>query len=334
MQRSYFSAIWALFGALFLFCPETQGQFRRTYQASFFADIIPEGYSLIKVKKAGIDPKLGQGLILLEQLSGPKIRSKKIGVSQFLMAPACDGSRGELAPFRMINDTAYVLVKSLGKGKLGLPAPDNGIMYASAGWVAWGFLHPALPIYVSERLFRSTFLSGWNALTCSKSGLPEWAEAQRLLGQQLLPLLQKPPAPMGGTLDTLHFQQSYALEWVALLQIPITKELLYPFWESQHDKHRLSAIKAAAGLPPEQAAAFWIDGLLDPNWKPYEQLLALQGLIQLKAPLPSPESLSRIRAALSHNPTRLPLLVDDPRFCSSYPSLQSLVEKWVQLHPH
>jgi len=334
MQRSYFSATWALTGAVFLLFTNMNAQYRRGYQSYFFSDLIDQGYSLVKVKKAPIDPKLGQGVVLIEQLSGPKITSKKTGISQFIMAPPCDGSRGELAPFRMINDTAYLLVKSLGKGKLGLPAPDNGIMYASAGWVAWGFIHPALPIYVSERLFRSTFLPGWNALTRSKPGLPEWTEAQNLLGQQLLPLLHEPPAPMGGTLDTLHFQQSYALEWVALLKIPLTKEELYPFWESQHDKHRLSAIKAAAGLPPEQAAAFWIDGLLDPNWKPYEQLLALQGLIQLKAPLPSPESLSRMRATLSHNPTRLPLLVEDPRFCSSYPSLQSLVEKWVQLHPH
>jgi hypothetical protein len=272
--------------------------------------------------------------VLIEQLSGPKITSKKTGISQFIMAPPCDGSRGELAPFRMINDTAYLLVKSLGKGKLGLPAPDNGIMYASAGWVAWGFIHPALPIYVSEQLFRSTFLTGWNALTRSRPGLPEWTEAQSLLGQQLLPLLQETPAPMGGTLDTLHFQQSYALEWVALLKIPITKVLLYPFWESQHVKHRLSAIRAAAGLPEQQSTEFWLNGLKDPNWKDYERLLALQSLIQHKAELPTPESLQRLRNTLSSQNTRLPLTLDDPRFCSSYPSLQSLVEKWVQLHQH
>lgn len=334
MQRSYFSAIWAILGALFLFCSETQGQYRRSYQAAFFSDLIRSDLSLIKVKKTKVDPALGQEVLVLEHISGPQIRSKNPKITSYFLAPPCDASRGDLAPFRLINDTAYMLVKDLGKGRLALAAPDNGLMYASAGWVAWGFLHPALPIYVSERVFRSTFLPGWVCLLKHKPGSEAWIATQKNLSNRLLPYLMESPAPMGGELDTLHYLQSYALEWVALLGIPINKETLYPFWESQHDKHRLSAIRAAAGLPKAQATEFWLNGLKDPNWKDYERLLALQSLIQTKAELPTPESLQRLKKTLSAQNTRLPLQLEDPRFCSSYPSLQSLVEKWGQLHEH
>lgn len=334
IQRSYFSATCALFLLGLLLAPALNAQIRRSYKASFFSDLIRSDLSLIKVKKTKIEPALGQGVLVLEHIAGPQIRSKKTRIVSYFLAPPCDASLGDLAPFRLINDTAYLLVKDLGKGRLALPAPDNGIMYASAGWVAWGFLHPALPIYVSERIFRATFLPGWTCLLKQKPGSEGWKSTQETLSKRLIPYLLEPPAPMGGELDTLHYQQSYALEWVALLEIPITKETLYPFWESQHDKHRLSAIRAAAGLPKAQAAEFWLNGLKDPNWKDYERLLALQSLIQHKAELPPPESLQRLRNSLSSQNTRLPLTIDDPRFCSSYPSLQSLVEKWVQLHQH
>lgn len=334
IQRSYFSATCALFLLGFLLAPALIAQYRRSYQAAFFSDLIRSDLSLIKVKKTSVDSKLGQGIRVLENIAGPSIRAKKLGISSYFLTPPCDASRGDLAPFRLVNDTAYLLVKDLGRGRLALPGPDNGVMYASAGWVAWGFLHPALPIYVSERIFRATFLPGWICLMKHKPGSEGWTSAQEALSKKVMPYLLEPPAPMGGELDTLHYQQSYALEWVALLGIPLQKEILYPFWESQHVKHRLSAIRAAAGLPEQQSTEFWLNGLKDPNWKDYERLLALQSLIQHKAELPTPESLQRLRNTLSSQNTRLPLTLDDPRFCSSYPSLQSLVEKWVQLHQH
>ncbi len=294
---------------------QVSGLAAQNWQEPFVWQLDYSGLSLVKAKQRSYSLGKGPECELLEVVHGPAPH-KRFQIQGFFALEACAGAADAPHPAPPFSqDTMYLLLRVDHPKRPLLPTPGTGMIPVSHRITAFGSLHSMFPMFAPE-----PFLI---------SGLKAWLERDSVAMQSLLnPLWELPCSAPGGANDSLFYMQVLGLAWAGDLALPVPRRFLQQAWESAHVPMRWGGIWAAAGLSVKEREDFWQDGLMHPDWTDVEQFLAVHGLLRLGHPYPDSVKESVMFQRVSDRPTQLPLSVQDPRYCTRFASVKSLLALW------